>query len=274
MRSLRVGLIGAGNMGGFLVDSIVRGEAGAVELVGICDVVAVQGRLEALAARAGCACTNDALGLLQWQPALIIEAASQQAVRAYAVPLLERGLDLLLMSVGALADEDLCERIATAATRSGATVRLPSGAIGGLDALMSARVAGLEDVMLVTSKPPNALAGAPFFDDHPFDLDSIKTRTVIYEGCASDAARLFPSNVNVAVAVGLAGVGPRKTRMVVVADPSLSRNVHRVTAHGAFGELSVELSNLPSPSNPRTSYLAMLSLLNALRQINAPLRFA
>jgi aspartate dehydrogenase len=273
MRTLRVGLIGIGTMGGFLVDSIVRGEVGAVQLVGICDVVAVAPHLQELAEKAGCPWTHDALDLLQWQPDIVVEAASQQAVREYAVPLAECGINLLLMSVGALADEDLYERLTTAAKRSGSTLRLPSGAIGGLDALMSARVAGLDEVSLVTSKPPNALAGAPFFDEHPIDLEGVKTRTIIFEGCATDAARLFPSNVNVAVAVGLAGVGPRKTRMVVVADPALSRNVHQVTARGAFGELCVELSNLPSPSNPRTSYLAMLSLLNAVRQTTEPVRF-
>ncbi len=270
---MRVGLIGAGNMGGYLVDAIVRDDAGPIQLVGICDVPAVSARLNALAGLAGCRATHDAFDLLQGEPGLVIEAASQQAVREYAVAFAQRGIDLLLMSVGALADEDLHERIAAAARHSGSTVRLPSGAVGGLDALQAARVGGLDEVTLVTAKPPSALAGAPFFEDHPIDLASIITRTVIFQGCATDAARLFPANVNVAVAVGLAGVGPRKTRMVVVADPALSRNVHHVSARGAFGEFEIELYNVASASNPRTSYLACLSLISCLRQLSSPVRF-
>jgi aspartate dehydrogenase len=270
---MRVGLIGAGNMGGYLVDAILRGDAGPIQLVGICDVPAVSARLHELADIAGCVATHDPLQLLEGQPNLVVEAASQHAVRQYAVAFAERGIDLLLMSVGALADDELYQRITAAAQQSGSMVRLPSGAIGGLDALLSARIGGLDEVTLVTSKPPQALAGAPFFEEHPVDLASITARTVIFEGCATDAARLFPANVNVAVAVGLAGVGPRQTRMVVVADPALSRNVHQVTAHGAFGALNLELSNVPSPSNPRTSYLACLSLISCLRQLSSPVRF-
>jgi aspartate dehydrogenase len=272
MCEMRIGLIGAGNMGAYLVDAIVRGHAGPIQLVGICDVPA-NARLQELAGIAGCVATHDPFELLECQPGLVIEAASQEVVRQYAVAFAERGIDLLLMSVGALADEELHERITAAARRSGSIVRLPSGAIGGLDALLAARIGGLDEVTLITSKLPNALAGAPFFEEHPVDLGRITRRTVIFEGRASDAARLFPANVNVAVAVGLAGIGPRQTRMVVVADPALSRNVHRVTARGAFGELNLELSNVPSPSNPRTSYLACLSLISCLQQLSSPVRF-
>src|SRR5437588_10843456 len=118
---MRVALIGAGNMGGYLVDAIVRGDAGPIQLVGICDVPAVSARLQELAGMAGCAATHDPLELLEGQPSLVIEAASQDAVRQYAVAFAQRGIHLLLMSVGALADDELYERIIAAAQESGST---------------------------------------------------------------------------------------------------------------------------------------------------------
>jgi aspartate dehydrogenase len=151
-------------------------------------------------------------------------------------------------------------------------VHLPSGAIGGLDVLRAARVDRLDEVTLVTSKPPRALAGAPFFESHPIDLGAITTREVIYEGPAAEAVRLFPANVNVAAALSLAGIGPEQTRMQVVADPALDRNVHEVVARGSFGELTLRLANVPSPSNPKTSFLACLSGLATLRRLADPIQ--
>jgi aspartate dehydrogenase len=235
-------------------------------------VPAAEGALAALASGAGCPFTTDALQLTRYKPDLIVEAASQAAVRAYAVPLLEAGVDLMLMSVGALADPALLERVSTAAAQHGRRVHVPAGAVGGLDVLRAAGGDRIDDVSIVTSKPPRALAGAPFFDTHPVDLAAITTRTIIYDGTAAEAVRLFPANVNVAAAVSLAGIGPARTRMQVVADPALDRNVHEVTARGAFGEMRIMLANVPSPDNPKTSFLACLSGLATLRRLSEPLQ--
>lgn len=269
---MRVAIIGMGNIGRYLLDSIRRGIAGPVEVVAIADVPQHEDRLAELAAQAGCAYTTRALELVIYGPDLVIEAASQQAVRQYAVPLLESGVDLLLMSVGALADPALLTEIAETARRVGRRVYLPSGAIGGLDVLRAARIGGLEEVTLITSKPPQALAGAPFFTEHPIDLAAIQERTVIFEGPASEGVRLFPANVNVAAALSLAGLGPERTKVQVVADPSLDRNVHEVVARGSFGELYLRLANVPSPDNPKTSFLACLSPLATLRRLADPIQ--
>src|SRR5205814_1038889 len=113
--------------------------------------------------------TTNPLSLASFKPDIVIEAASQAAVREFAIPLLERGIDLLLMSVGALADPSFESALTETARRVGRRVYLPSGAVGGLDVLKSARVEGLESVTIVTSKAPRALAGAPFFEERKFD---------------------------------------------------------------------------------------------------------
>ena len=115
-------------------------------------------------------------------------------------------------------------------------------------------------------------AGAPFFDAHPLDLQALTERTVIYEGPAQEAVRLFPENVNVAAAISLSGLGADRTLTQVVADPTLDRNVHEVSAHGDFGEMRITLRNVPSPSNAKTSYLACLSPLATLRRLAEPIQ--
>jgi aspartate dehydrogenase len=269
---VRVGIIGVGSIGSYLIESICQGMAGPVEIAAIADAPAMEDHLRSLAERVGCPYTTDALTLPDFGPDLIVEAAAQGAVRQYALPILRRGVDLLIMSVGALADPAFLDEVTDAARLSGHRVYLPSGAVGGLDALRSARVAGLDDVTLITSKHPRALAGAPFFDDHPVDLDAIQERTVIYEGPAREAVQLFPANVNVSAALSLAGIGPDRTRMQVVADPSLDRNIHEVKACGAFGEFYLQVANVPSPTNPKTSLLACLSPLATLRRLSDPIQ--
>jgi aspartate dehydrogenase len=138
--------------------------------------------------------------------------------------------------------------------------------------LRSARVAGLDEVVLTTSKPPRALAGAPYFAERGVDVGSVRERTVIFEGPAIEAVRHFPANVNVAATVSLAGIGPERTRVRVVADPSLAGNVHELSARGAFGEMTLRLANLPSPDNPKTSLLACLSPLACLRRLADPIQ--
>jgi aspartate dehydrogenase len=269
---MRAAVIGVGAIGSYILDGIRRGEGGAIEVVGVADVPARESRLAQLAAHLGCAYRTDPVGLLELRPEIVVEAASQAAVRAYALPLLEGGVDLLLMSVGALADRAFFNQVSGAAARAGRRVYLPSGAIGGLDVLRSARVERLDEVTLTTSKPPAALAGAPFFDRNPIDLAALRERTVVFEGSALEAVAQFPANVNVAAAVSLAGVGPDRTRVRVVADPALEHNVHEVHARGAFGEMTLRLSNLPSPANPKSSLLAALSPLATLRRLTDPVQ--
>ena len=143
---------------------------------------------------------------------------------------------------------------------------VPSGAIAGIDAIRSVKHL-LDSVTLTTTKSPKALAGAPFFETSKIKLDSITKSTAIYEGTAAEAVRKFPANVNVAAVLSLAGIGADKTRVKIVADPQSTMNQHEIVAAGSFGEIIVRVNNVPSPGNPKTSFLAVLSAIECLRSI-------
>lgn len=194
---------------------------------------------------------------------LVVEAASQAAVREYAIEVLRADCDLVTVSVGALADRTLRKRVIGAAEETNQTVFVPSGAIAGLDAIKAAQSGGLESVSLTTTKHPDGLIGAPYLED--IDVHEYTEPTVVFEGSAAEAAEGFPSNINVAMALSLAGIGPERTTVRIIADPNEQNNVHRIAATGAMGEIETTVRNNPSPSNPKTSYLAILSAIESLR---------
>ncbi len=264
---VRVGVVGCGSMGRLIADALARGQVPGMSLTAIADVAP---EAASVAQAYACAFTKAALDLPGLGVELAVEAAGGDAARAVAVPLLRAGCDVMLMSVGAMADAGFAASVTEAATAAGRRVFLPSGAIGGLDAVRAAAVAGISEVLLTTRKPPRGLAGAPWFRQHPMDLDALTQPAVVFEGDASEAIAAFPANVNVAVALSLAGVGPARTRVRIVAEPGLTRNVHEVTVRGDFGALRVELANVPSARNPRTALLAGLSAIATLRRITAP----
>jgi aspartate dehydrogenase len=236
-------------------------------LIAIADVVETE-TAKSVAAAAGCPFFTDDRSLLELQPDLVVEAASQDAVRLWAGEVLESGADLLVVSVGALAAPDVLGRLTDLARRHGRRIHVPSGAIGGIDVIKGAAVGGIEECRLTTTKPPKALAGAPYVREHRIDLDGIDKATLIYEGPASQAVRHFPQNVNVAATIGLAGIGMDRTIVRIVADPAAAHNVHEVFIRGTFGEATIRLANLPSPVNPKTSYLTSLSVIAALQSLS------
>lgn len=190
----------------------------------------------------------------------LVEAASQDAARQFVPLVVEKARPVLMMSMGALADDSWRERLFTRARETGSKIYLPSGAISGIDGLKAGALAGLKSVTLVTTKPPEALG--------------LKTDkwTLVFDGTAREAVRKFPQNVNVAACLSLAGIGFDETRVQVVADPLATRNQHKIIIEGAFGRIRVEVENLPSPSNPKTSYLASLSAIATLKRVLDPVQ--
>ncbi len=200
--------------------------------------------------------------LIAARPDLVVECATHQAVHESVPQLLAAGIDTVIVSIGALGAPGALERIEDAARSGGGRAILISGAIGGLDVLRAARLAGLDEVTYVGRKPPAAWMGTPA--EALLDLPVLTEAATIFEGSAAEAARLYPKNANVTAAVALAGIGFEETRVRLVADPAATGNSHEVEASGAFGSFRVALNNKPLPDNPKTSRLAALSLEQAV----------
>ena len=197
---------------------------------------------------------------------LIVEAASQDAVRDNALSILQNRKDLMVMSVGALLDESILDIILEGCKDYRSSVYLPSGAILGLDGIRAVKDE-LESVTLVTTKSPRSLRGAKFFETSNIDLEKIEKPTTIFEGNAQEAVKLFPANINVAALLSLAGLGSTSTKVRIVTDPKTDKNTHEIIAEGKFGKFSIKVENVPSTSNPKTSRLAILSAIECLKAI-------
>jgi aspartate dehydrogenase len=204
-----------------------------------------------------------AIGDLAAPPGLIVEVAGHAGLAEHGVAALEHGLDLLVVSVGALADPVLYNRLLAAAGPDGGRMLIAPGAIGGVDALAAAREGGLAQVRYTSRKPPGAWKGSPA--EEVADLDALAEATELYAGPADEAARLYPKNANVAATVALAGVGFADTAVRLIADPAAGGNIHLIEAEGAFGSMTVELRGNPLPENPKTSSLTAYSVLRAIR---------
>lgn len=189
---------------------------------------------------------------------LLIECANKGVVQTVVRDALSKGKKAMLLTIGALADDKLREDLIGLAKRHGGKIYLPSGAVMGVDGVKAAAEGDLKSVTLVTTKPP---AGIQKGTDR---------WTLLFSGPAREAVEQFPKNVNVAATLSLAGLGFDQTHVQVAIDPLATRNSHKVIIEGSFGRARIEVENLPSPTNPATSYLASLSAIALLRRIVSP----
>ncbi len=196
---------------------------------------------------------------------IVVEAASQDAVKDVALSVLQNKKDLMIMSVGALLDESVYEILSDACQDFKKTIYLPSGAIAGLDGIKSVKN-DLESLSITTTKHPRSLKGAKFFEKSDINLDSLNSTTVIYQGNAKEAVSLFPANINVAALLSLTGLGSEKTKVKIIADPNTDKNTHHIEASGSFGKMTFTIENFPDSNNPKTSRLATLSAIETLRK--------
>jgi aspartate dehydrogenase len=264
--TLRVAVGGFGAIGKVLARYLDRGIDGlALAAVSARDT----GRAEAAIAEFATPVPVLPLARL-WEAAdVVVECAPATHLRDVAEPALANRRTLITLSCGALLDNfDLVEL----ARRQGGRILVPTGALIGLDAVQAAAVGGgLRSVHMITRKPPNGLAGAPYLVEHGIGVDGINAAKLVFAGSAREAARGFPANVNVAAALALAGIGPDRTTIEIWADPAVSRNTHRIEVEADTARFSMQIENVPSAENPRTGKLTPLSVLALLQKLSSPL---
>jgi aspartate dehydrogenase len=199
---------------------------------------------------------------------IVIECLPPPLFRPVALSVIDRGKIFMPLSVGQLLDNwDLVDR----AKQTGARILAPTGALLGLDAVRAAAEGTIHSVTMITRKPPSGLEGAPYLVERGISLKDLKTPRKIFDGSARDGARGFPANVNVAVALSLAGIGPDKTRLEIWADPALTRNTHRIEVDADTARFSMAIEGIPS-ENPRTGRIVPLSVIAALRGLVAEIK--
>lgn len=199
---------------------------------------------------------------------LIIEAAGGAVVPGLTEEVFAAGKDLMVISVGALLDHP---EIIGKSRESGCRLLVPSGAIAGLDGIKSACAGQVSHVTITTRKPPEGLEGAPYLVEHKISLAGLSEEREVFSGTAREACRGFPANVNISAAVSLAGLGPDRTRIRILAVPGLKRNCHDIEVEGEFGRLAVHIENVPS-ENPRTGRLTALSIIRSVQDAADPVR--
>jgi aspartate dehydrogenase len=269
---MRVVLLGGGTIARLALEHVSREGIPGVEIAAIAGRQPTSGAAT-LAREFAVPYVVGREALLALRPGAVVEAASHEAVREHLVPLLEAGVSVVVLSAGALADDDLRRRAEQAASRSGALFYVPSGGIGGLDALKTACLAGVDEVSIQVAKPPAAWKGIPYVESRRVALDGLTAPVTLFEGPARDGVPLFPQNVNIAAVLALAGIGMDRTRLKVVADPALTLNTHTIRVSGRSGRFSIVLENVPSPENPKTAWLACYSALAALRSLGSRVRY-
>jgi aspartate dehydrogenase len=262
MTGIKIGLIGCGSIGTVLARHMDRDKELCLSFIFDKDSKKASDLLKKLKSR-----PRNAGGVGEMTGCdLIIEAASQEAVREYSMEILDNS-DMMVMSVGAFGDSALFNKVKKKAGDKGRKVYIPSGAISGLDGIKSAGAGKIDKVVLTTRKPPNGLEGAPWLVKNEIGVHSFRKPTVVFEGSAREAARWFPNNVNVSVALALAGIGAERTQVRIIADPFIDKNIHEMEVEGTFGRMTMKTENVPSLGNSKTSYLAALSAIATLKKI-------
>ncbi len=260
---MRIGLIGLGTIGKQVAYAILDGRGGNAQLAAILEGDAAKihvARTEGLAD----IITADVDEFFGADTEVIVEAAGHAALKQCAERALRSGRDLLAVSAGAFADRDFLSRVERAAEECKRRVAIPSGSLAALDAVSSGAIGNIEEVTLVARKPPAAFKGTVAEDVAARVVDE---PVCLYDGFAREAAELFPQNVNVVASLSLAGVGFDGTAIKMYADPTISHNTFELYARGEFGELKVELKNIPYPENPKTGHLVVMSLIKAIRRL-------
>lgn len=265
-RQLRVGLIGYGTIGKYVAEKLLDGRT----LPGARLAAVLVKRQRARDPVFGSSCevfTNSADSFFDAKWDIAVEAAGQSVVREHGLRCLSMGRNFLLTSVGALCDDSLHEQLCVSAAENRSQLMLAAGAMPAMDWMSSAALEHLEEVLITQTKRPEGWVGTPA--EERVNLASLAEPSVVFHGCAREAATLFPKNANVAAALALATTGLDKTQVQLVADPGAVGPKINVHLRGAAGELDVEVKGRPAFGSPRTSMIVPLSVVKALRNLSS-----
>jgi aspartate dehydrogenase len=262
---LRVAIAGLGAIGTKVAEALDQGIDGLVlAAVSVQSPDKHRSRLSSLTSKPAVLPIEALFGVAD----IVIECAPSKLLRSIVAPFVSSGKTAVVLSAGALLDnEDLIEL----AKQNGGQIVVPTGALIGLDAVTAAAVGKIHSVRMVTRKPINGLAGAPYIVENNIDIERITEPLKIFDGTAREAAKGFPANLNVAVALSLAGIGPDQTKLEIWADPTVTRNVHRIEVESDSARFSMAIENIPS-ENPRTGRITAQSVIAYLRKQRASLR--
>jgi len=252
---VRLGLIGYGAIGKHI-------EAAGLENIELVSVLVRRPRNDAKL-------THDPQRFFAHRFDAVAECAGHEAVRAHGQRVLEHGADLLVTSVGAFTDSGLFDRLLAAAKANARRLILPSAGIGALDILSSAAVGGLDSVTVTVRKDPSAWKGT--VAESLCDLDALTEPTVVFDGPVREGARLYPQNVNISAAAAIAGLGLDRTRVVIVADPTITTHIVELEAEGAFGRFSFKEDVAVSEENRKTGKLVAMAMVKSVRQLASTL---
>lgn len=265
-KKIKIGIVGCGAIGSEIARAIDADLKDRADLIAVADADNDKAQVlkKALKGKTAVFPTDTLIKKVD----LVIEAASAKASGDIARRTIASKKDIMIMSVGGIIEDYAA--LFNLAEQNGCKVYLPSGAICGLDGVKAAAIGKIHRAELITRKPPKGLEGAPFIEKNKIDLKSIVKETRIFEGSALEAIKGFPANINVSCALSIAGIGPQKTLVRIITSPEYTRNTHEVILEGEAGRIITRTENVPSPSNPKTSYLAILSAIATLKQILGP----
>lgn len=264
---MKIALAGLGAIGGAVARRVLADGIPGIQLVAVSARDHDKARAT-LKAMNGAAVPIVGLAELAGMADLVIECAPAALMDTIAQPVLRAGKKLLVLSAGALLPRP---ELLELAKKHGGQIIVPTGALLGLDAVCAAAEGQIHSVQMTTRKPPNGLSGAPYLVENRIQVDDVREPLRVFSGSARDAAKGFPANVNVAVALSLAGIGPDRTRIDIWADPTVTRNTHRIQVESDSARIDMTIENIPS-ENPKTGRITALSVIAALRKIHAPLR--
>ena len=264
--SLRLGIAGLGAIGTAIARTVDAGGVPGIALAAIATRDRAKAQRTTASFKSRPAIVE--LGALAEASDIVVECLPSALFAGIARSAVERGRIFMPLSVGKLIDHmDLVDR----ARQTGARILVPTGALLGLDAVRATAEGCIESVKIVTRKPPGGLAGAPLLVERGISVEGLRQPLLVFEGSAREAIAGFPANVNVAVALSLAGIGPDRTRCEIWADPGVTRNTHTIIVKSDSSDLEMTIANIPSEENPRTGKITALSVLAALRRLTEPL---